>query len=73
MFAGKGTSVPIRDRYRLESQYKIPADEWQKVSGKGYVIVKGKNRLAELHWYEARENKYNIKVVRWIKDEGEIH
>lgn len=52
-FAGKGTDTEIRDKFRLESDYHIPADEWAKVSGKGYVIKDGKPVLAELHWYEA--------------------
>ena len=34
-FAGKNTDTEIRERYRLESLYKKPADEWEKVSGKG--------------------------------------
>lgn len=38
-FAGKGTNVEIRDRYILESSYKVPADKWRKVSGIAYIIV----------------------------------
>jgi hypothetical protein len=38
-FAGKGTNKEIRDRFRLETDYKIPADKWQKVSGEGVIIV----------------------------------
>ena len=49
-FAGKNTDTEIRERYRLESLYKKPADEREKVSGKGKIIVAGKERLAELHW-----------------------
>ena len=64
-FAGKGTSKEIRDRFRLESMYKIPADEWQKVSGVGYVIVNGKSVKAELHWYEAKGEIVEMKVKRF--------
>lgn len=69
-FAGKGTKTEIRDRFRLESDYFIPADEWTKVSGKGYVIVNGKLRLAELHWYEADGEVYEMKIKRYLDDEG---
>lgn len=68
-FAGKGTNKEIRVRYQLERDYHIPADEWKKVSGKGYVIVDGKKRFAELHWYEADGEIYEMKVKRYL-DEG---
>lgn len=68
-FAGKGTAKEIRDRFRLESDYKHPASEWQKVSGKGFVVVDGKNRKAELHWYEAEGEIVEMKVKRFL-DEG---
>ena len=68
-FAGKGTGDEIKERYRLESDYKIPNDEWEKVSGDGVVVVKGKNRKAELHWYQAIGEIYEMKVKRW-KDES---
>lgn len=68
-FDGKGAEKEIRDRYRLESNYGAPASEWSKVSGKGYVIVGGKKRLAELHWYEAEGEIYEMKVKRYL-DEG---
>lgn len=67
-FAGKGTDSEIRDRFRLESDYHIPADEWEKVSGKGYVIIKGKRVLAELHWYEADGEIYEMKVKRYLDE-----
>lgn len=31
-FAGKGTDTEIRDKFRLESDYHIPADEWKSVA-----------------------------------------
>jgi uncharacterized protein with gpF-like domain len=67
-FAGKGTGKELRDRFRLESTYHIPASEWQKVSGKGYVIVGGKNKKAELHWYEAEGMIYEMKVKRFYDE-----
>lgn len=68
VFAGKGTNTVIRDRFRLESDYKIPADEWQKVSGKGFVVIKGTNKKAELHWYEARGERVELKVKRFLDE-----
>lgn len=67
VFAGKGTDVKIRDRFRLESDYHIDADKWQKVSGKADIIVDGKKKTAELHWYEADGEKYEIKVKRYVE------
>lgn len=67
-FAGRGTDSEIRDRFRLESDYHIPADEWEKVSGKGYVIIDGKRVLAELHWYEADGEIYEMKVKRYLDE-----
>jgi hypothetical protein len=66
-FAGKGTDTEIKERFRLESDYKIPSDEWQKVSGNGTVIVKGKPVKAELHWYEALGEVYELKVKRYLE------
>lgn len=68
IFAGKGTNVEIRDRFRLERDYHIPADEWKKVSGKGYIIKNGKRVLAELHWYEADGEIYEMKVKRYLDE-----
>lgn len=69
VFAGKGSKTEIRDRFRLESTYKHPASEWQKVSGNGVVVVDGKNKKAELHWYEAEGEMVEMKVKRFY-DEG---
>ena len=69
VFAGAGTGTPIRNAIYLESDYGIPADRWQKVRGEGTVVFEGKNRVAEIHWYEADNEKYDMKVKRWL-DEG---
>lgn len=68
VFAGNGTNTVIRDRFRLESDYKIPADKWQKVSGNGYIILDGKKQKAELHWYEAEGEIFEMKVKRYIDE-----
>lgn len=68
VFAGKGTGKVIRDRFRLESKYRIPADDWQKVSGNGYIVLNGKKQKAELHWYEAKGEIFEMKVKRYIDE-----
>ena len=68
-FAGKGTKTEIRERYRLEAAYKKPADSFEKVSGNGYIVVDGKKRYAELHWYESENEVFEMKVKRFL-DEG---
>lgn len=68
-FMGKDTDTVLNDRFWLEANYHVPADEWQKVSGNGIVIVHGEERFAELHWYQADEEIYDMKVKRWL-DEG---
>lgn len=68
VFAGKGTDNPIRNAIYLESDYGIPADKWQKVRGEGTVVFEGKNRVAEIHWYEADNEKYDMKVKRWLDE-----
>ena len=68
-FAGKGTETEIREKYRLEVAYKKPADTFEKVSGNGYIIVDGKKRYVELHWYESDNEVFEMKVKRFL-DEG---
>lgn len=68
-FSGKGTDTEIRERFRLESDYKIPAEKWEKVSGNGYVIVNGKKRKAELHWYQADDEIVEMKVKRYLNED----
>ena len=68
VFAGKGTKVAIKDRFRLEADYKIAVDKWQKVSGNAYIILKGKKQKAELHWYEADGEIFEMKAKRYIDE-----
>ena len=67
-FAGKGTDTEIRERYRLEVAYKKPADSFEKVSGNGYIIVDGKKRYVELHWYESENEVFEMKVKRFMDE-----
>lgn len=68
VFAGNGTDMPIRNAIFLENDYGKPSDIWQKVRGEGVVIFEGKKRIAEIHWYEADNEKYEIKVKRWLDE-----
>lgn len=65
-FAGKGTNVEIRERFRLEADYHIPESKWEKVSGKGVIVLDGKQIKAELHWYEAEGEVFEMKVKRYL-------
>ena len=62
VFAGKGTNRAIRNSIFLENDYHIPAKEWQKCSGTGYVVVDGKSIRAELHWYQANGTRIDPKI-----------
>lgn len=66
-FAGKGTKTEIRERFSLEAKYNVPANDWRKMSGNGYVIADGKKRKAELHWYEGNGKITDIKIKRYIE------
>lgn len=68
-FAGKGTNKEIRDRFILESQYGYPADSWQKNRGEAVIVHKGKERKAEIHWYEAEGEKVGMKVKRYLDED----
>ena len=70
VFAGKGTQTPIRAAKELEMEYNIKAEEWQKVRGDGYVLEHGKRRHVELHWYEAYDERVEMKIKRYFDDEG---
>lgn len=70
-FAGKGTNKEIHIAKSLEKGYNVPAVEWKKSRGDGYVIdEQGIVRHAELHWYESKEaGRVEMKVKRYF-DEG---
>ena len=68
VFAGKGTKTPIRVAEFLSKKYYIPANEWKKARGDGYVDVNKKPKHAELHWFEANKiGRIKMKVKRWMK------
>ncbi|MBQ9384873.1 MAG: hypothetical protein IJT87_11620 [Ruminiclostridium sp.] len=68
---GKGTKRELNIRFILESTYRLPADEWQKVSGVGKIIIDGKPVTAQLHWYAAQGKWCELKVKGWY-DEGQV-
>jgi hypothetical protein len=70
-FAGKGTNRKIDVAEFLEKQYNVPAGEWKKTRGDGFVIdEKGNNRHAELHWFESdKTDRIKMKAKRYF-DEG---
>ena len=68
IFAGKGTDTEIRVKHWLASTFNIPANEFAKASGNGIIIENGKERLVELHWYEAYGEKYDLKVKRYLDE-----
>ena len=68
VFAGKGTNKEIRNKRFLESKFNIPAKEWQKCSGIGYVVKNGYSVKAELHWYQADGKRTELKIKRWFDE-----
>ena len=40
-----------------------------KNRGEGLIVFEKKNRIAEVHWYEVKDNRVEFKVKRWL-DEG---
>lgn len=67
-FAGKGTNTPIRVAQQLEEKYHVKADKWEKVRGTAIIRVNGKNRKAEIHWYEADGERVEMKVKRYYDE-----
>lgn len=70
VIVGKGTDIEIRDAVYLEADYKVPVEKWMKVRGERYVIVDKVVRRAELHYYEAKDKRVEMKVKRYFDDES---
>ena len=67
-FAGKGTKKSVDIEAGLIQRFGGKNGEWQHTSGEGYLSVKGKEKHAEIHWFQ--EPSVGIKlprVKRWIK------
>ncbi len=70
VFAGQGTDKEIKERYRLEALQGASADGWQKVRGETTILVDGKWRRVEIHWYEHdKVGAIFHKVKRVFEDE----
>ena len=68
VFAGKGTKTPVRVAKHLTKQYGGIEENWQHTRGEGIVNFEGKNRRAELHWFENQDvGKIKMKVKRWFE------
>lgn len=68
VFAGKGTSVPIRAAKSLEKEYGEKAEQWEKVRGTAFIRENGVKRKAEIHWYEANGKRVKMKVKRYYDE-----
>ena len=64
VIAGKDSSTNIRDRYKLAKEFGINADEINKKVG----IVEGKYYNYEIHWYEANDTQYRLKLKNKPKE-----
>lgn len=56
----------MRNAKLLEAEYGIAAEEWQKLRGEGVIVENRRNRIVEVHWYEAGGNIVNMKVKRYL-------
>lgn len=67
---GNGTDKPLNNKYQIAIQYGINNPETiRKLRGEGFVIIKGKKRKSELHWYEDDTNeRYEFKIKRYLDE-----
>lgn len=67
---GHGTNKPLNNKHTIALRNNISnPDSIQKLRGEGYVMVEGKKRKAELHWYEADEiDRFEFKVKRYLDE-----
>lgn len=52
VFAGKGTSTPLRVAARLVENYGGSSERWQHTKGRGLVDSGTERRRAMIHWFE---------------------
>lgn len=64
IIAGKDSSTNIRDRYKLAKEFGINANEINKKVG----TVEGKYYNYEIHWYEANDTQYRLKLKNKPKE-----
>lgn len=69
LIAGKGHPNKIHSELdSLKQEYpEIPAEEWKKMAGKGWIDDLGISRRVELHWYECDRIRYaRMKVKKFL-------
>lgn len=69
VFAGKGTSSPLKEEVAegLSEQIGGKPENWEHCKGNGILDYYGKERKAEVHWFQeesVEKHKFNVKV--WL-------
>lgn len=70
VFAGKGTSRPLKEEVALGLSEQIGGEpkNWQHAKGRGVLDYYGEEREAEVHWFqESSVGRHKFKVKRWIE------
>ncbi len=71
-FAGSGKKRGVRVESYLISQYGGSKGSWAHTRGETTVIDKGKEKRAEIHWFESKEvGQVGMKVKRFMEGENE--
>ena len=67
---GYGTNRPLNNKHKIALTHGIDnPNAIQKLRGEGFVMVDGKKRKVELHWYEdGTGNRYNFKIKRYLDE-----
>lgn len=67
---GNGTDKPLNNKYKIAIKCGIDnPDAIQKLRGEGFVMVDGKKRKSELHWYEdGTDERYEFKIKRYLDE-----
>jgi len=77
VFAGNGTSAPLRVEDKLIEQSGGKSGSWKHCKGIGMVVgPDGKQRKADLHWFESPEvgqTRWKIKQFAEDMDESKIY
>lgn len=71
VFAGKGTHSPLREEVAkgLSQKYGGEPQNWKHAKGFGLVDYYGKDREAEIHWFEESSvGKHAFKIKYWLDD-----
>ena len=71
-FAGAGKKRKVDVEAHLSKQHGGTAGSWKHSRGEGTIVcADGKERKAELHWFESKEvGQVNMKVKNIMKESG---